>query len=233
MQIHYIPIPDFMVVDFSPSGRYLYTGSATYLYQFDLQSANIQSSIIEVGIHDHAYVPFNSSFNFQKLAPDGRIYIATGNGNYVAGAIHYPDSAGLSCQVELRYLNYFTQFGTSGINITVFPNYPNYNLGPLTGSGCDTLTGISYFENSLTVLSIFPNSASAYFTATYKLPQNKTGKLELFDIVGNLVYSASLSQWSSVHRVELNDAIADGIYICKISSGGWSDWAKVVVRNEK
>ena len=233
MQIHYIPIPDFMVVDFSPSGRYLYTGSATYLYQFDLQSANIQSSIIEVGIHDHAYVPFNSSFNFQKLAPDGRIYIATGNGNYVAGAIHYPDSAGLSCQVELRYLNYFTQFGTSGINITVFPNYPNYNLGPLIGSGCDTLTGISYFENSLTVLSIFPNSASAYFTATYKLPQNKTGKLELFDIVGNLVYSASLSQWSSVHRVELNDAIADGIYICKISSGGWSDWAKVVVRNEK
>ena len=101
------------------------------------------------------------------------------------------------------------------------------------GSGCDTLTGISHFEDSLTVLSTFPNPASDYFTATYKLPQNKTGKLELFDIVGNLVYSTSLSQWSSVNTVELNDAITDGIYICKISSGGWSDWAKVVVYGSK
>jgi len=218
---------------FSPTGRYLYTSSPSFMYQFDLQSTNILNSITEVGVHDHANVPFPSGFNFQKLAPDGRIYIQAGNGNYVAGAIHYPDSFGLTCQVELRYLNYFTQFGTSGINIGVFPNYPNYNLGPLIGSGCDTLTGISHFEDSLTVLNIYPNPTSNYFTATYKLPQNKSGKLELFDIVGNLVYTASLSQWSSVHRVEFNDAIADGIYICKISSGGWSDWAKVVVSNEK
>jgi hypothetical protein len=80
-------------------------------------------------------------------------------------------------------------------------------------------------------LSVYPNPAVNEFTITYKLPANKSGKLELFDIVGNLIYTASLSQWSSVHNVELKGSISSGIYTCKLSSNGWMDWAKVIVSN--
>ncbi|MBE7510767.1 MAG: T9SS type A sorting domain-containing protein [Bacteroidia bacterium] len=51
----------------------------------------------------------------------------------------------------------------------------------------------------------------------YLLPQNKAGKLEIFDINGRAVYSQNLPQWSTLQFISL-PKIANGIYAIKINS---------------
>ncbi len=69
-------------VAFSPNGRFLYVSSMRYLYQYDLQSANIDSSKIIVGVWDGFYSPqppFATLFFLAQLAPDNKIYINCSN----------------------------------------------------------------------------------------------------------------------------------------------------------
>ena len=73
-----------------------------------------------------------------KRTPTTRtIYISSYDGTYMLHVINQPDSFGLACDVQQHAV---TLPGPGG-NMAV-PTFPNYNLGPLVGSPCDTLTGI-------------------------------------------------------------------------------------------
>ncbi|MBL0070855.1 MAG: hypothetical protein IPP34_03060 [Bacteroidetes bacterium] len=50
--------------------------------------------------------------------------------------MNYPDSSGLACDMQLH--NIYTGHFFIGV-----PNHPNYYLGHLVGSPCDTLTNIN------------------------------------------------------------------------------------------
>jgi hypothetical protein len=65
----------------------------------------------------------------------------------------------------------------------------------------------------------------------YLLPQNKTGKLEIFDVNGRVVYSQNLPQWSTMQFISL-PKIANGIYNCVVTSGGERVSRKLVVMRE-
>jgi hypothetical protein len=136
---------------FSPSGRYLYVGdydTIARIYQFDLQAANIASTKYEV----YAFVNQINGGGAIKLAPDNKIYCTqwftdlpmfpypfpdtlynTVNTNL--SVIHQPDSPGVSC-LFTPFSFYLGGYRTyAGL-----PNNQDYNLGPLVGSGCDTLS---------------------------------------------------------------------------------------------
>lgn len=69
-------------------------------------------------------------------------------GNENLGVINLPDSPGLACNFQpwSFYLGgKRTYWG--------LPNNPDYELGPVTGSICDTLTGINYIEQKRTMQS--------------------------------------------------------------------------------
>jgi hypothetical protein len=61
-----------------------------------------------------------------------QIYLPCGNATKVIHRIRRPNNEGDECaferNIEIPTLNYVT-----------LPNFPNYRLGPLDGSGCDTL----------------------------------------------------------------------------------------------
>ena len=141
---------------FSPSGKYLYVSSEYYLYQFDMDASNIDSSRITVGIYDN-YQPhgFYAIFYLAQLAPDGKIYINTADATDVLHVINYPDSAGVSCNfcqhcIQLPAFNAFT-----------IPNFPNYFLGAEGGTICDSLpTGIGTVRKPVNDYSIFPNPST-------------------------------------------------------------------------
>ena len=76
---------------------------------------------------------FTSRFFLAQLAPDGKIYINANNGIHQLTVIHYPDKGGDACMVEQHGLALPT------LNAFSMPNFPNYRLGPLDGSPCDTL----------------------------------------------------------------------------------------------
>ena len=122
---------------FSSNGRFFYIASSVFILQLDLWASDIEASLDTVAIYDGFVDPSTSGlatrFFAMQNGPDGRIYINTTNATKYLHYIQYPNKKGDSCQVvqhgiELPFFNIFTS-----------PHFPNYRLGPLDGSPCDTL----------------------------------------------------------------------------------------------
>lgn len=120
-------------VAISRNSRFLYVSSYSNVWQYDLWAQDIASTRTLVAIYDGFVDLFEARFNLAQLAPDGKIYITANNGIRYLHVIHNPDLPYPYCNVEQHGIEtptYIT-FGT--------PNFPNYRLGPLDGSPCDTL----------------------------------------------------------------------------------------------
>ena len=121
-------------IAFSPSSEYLYVSSFRHIYQFHMGSEDVLATRQLVANMDNFL--FGSQlmpFYLAQNAPDGKIYIATQSTVPYLHVIHQPDRACPDCGIELHGIELPTRNGTS------MPNYPNYRLGPLDGSPCDTL----------------------------------------------------------------------------------------------
>ncbi|MCX6270641.1 MAG: hypothetical protein NTU44_05370 [Bacteroidetes bacterium] len=147
-------------VSVSPNSRYLYLSQEERIYQFDLEQPDIASTRQIVAQNDgfcDPVIPQNRAvFGMSLPGPDGRIYINAGQTSYMH-MIENPDSMGIACGVcqHCIQLDKPDNFG--------IPNYPNFRLGRLEGSTCDTLQtwfGIDDPQhNNPVTLSNFPNPA--------------------------------------------------------------------------
>ncbi|MFM9946948.1 MAG: PKD domain-containing protein [Saprospiraceae bacterium] len=119
----------------SPNSRFLYISSFVKVYQYDLWATDIEASKDTVAVWDGFFVPpiFATTFFLAQLAPDGKIYINANNGVPYLHVINNPDLPGDSCDV----CQHCVQLPT--YNAFSMPNFPNYRLGALEGSPCDTL----------------------------------------------------------------------------------------------
>ncbi|KGE85080.1 PKD domain-containing protein [Phaeodactylibacter xiamenensis] len=117
----------------SKNARYLYTSSTTTLYQYDLWAEDIEATRTLVADYDGHLDPLPTTFFQGQLAPDGKIYIASNNGVTSLHVIHNPDADCPDCRIEQHGIELPT------FNAFSIPNQPNYRLGPIDGSPCDTL----------------------------------------------------------------------------------------------
>ena len=117
----------------SPNSRYLYHNFELEVFQYDLNAPDVLASKVKIANWDGYQSPFPAAFYLMQLAPDGKIYSATPTGTDVLHVLHQPDEPGVSCQYEQHALHLPTY------NALSMPNFPNYRLGPLDGSSCDTL----------------------------------------------------------------------------------------------
>ena len=148
---------------------------------------------------------YSASALFPQLAPNGKIYICTGisTGRYYH-VINNPDEAGIACNVQQFGLQLTTWYDNT------MPNFPNFRLGALKGSPCDTL-GI---EAGVTVAtsaapqpatlrgSPFPNPADGSLTPgidpsdnyTYddNLPSGYTYTLS--DVLGRVLHTEGMAR---------------------------------------
>jgi len=120
-------------VAISPNSRYLYVSSYLRVFQYDLWADDIAATKDTVAIYDGFTSPFGTRFYLAQLAPDGKIYINCTSGVNVMHVINNPDLPGDSCDV----CQHCVQLPT--YNAFSMPNFPNYRLGALEGSPCDTL----------------------------------------------------------------------------------------------
>jgi len=208
---------------FSPNGRYLYACNNLYIHQFDTWASNISNSDTIIGVWDSTYSPLATTFYYMQLAPDNKIYITTYNGTNVLHIINDPDSLGIGC-------NFISQgLMLPSYNALVLPNVPNYGLGAWVGSGCDTLpltvNSPTQMESSIV---IFPNPVTDnYFSISYFSTQNKSALLEIYNPLGEIVYSEKVSAWSTIHQVDASN-LAAGLYILRITSAGMNSSIKFI-----
>ena len=126
------PTSSFSGISFSPNSRYLYYSEQKNLYQFDLQDHE-SFSFLDLIDTIESQTAWGSQYNLHQLGPDGRIYISNAYSNFVMHRINKPNEKGIAC---LPKSNSFALKTLGGYGI---PNMPNYRLGPLDGSTCDTL----------------------------------------------------------------------------------------------
>ncbi len=118
----------------SLDSRYLYAFFTEKVLQYDLKAADIFATETIVGQFD-GFVSglYGSYFLFAQPAPDGRIYDTGWSSSYHMHFVKFPQKQGFACE----FVNHGIQ---SPVNINKgLPNHPNYRLGPLDGSPCDTL----------------------------------------------------------------------------------------------
>ena len=211
-------------IAFSPNSERLYVSSIFELYQFDMMAANIAASRMLVAAWDTFYSPsppFATYLYKAQLAPNGKIYLSTGNSTLHLHIIDSPDSLGLACNVIQHGLEVPTYY------YNTLPNHPNYFLGAVVGSICDTVfTGLPPPIKNLS-LNIYPNPNSGTFQIRYK-PAPENLKLQVFNIIGEEVFFKLLPQWSQLQNIVIAN-ISKGIYFVKLSSSTSSISTKFLV----
>ena len=213
---------------FSPSGNYAYTCSSNYIFQINVSSLQVDT----VAMYDGFISPPTSwccatTFFGMYLAANGKIYVTSGSGVQHLHEINYPDSAGITCDVQQHSIN------LGYAQLRAVPNHPNYYLGCDTTLGCLCLIP-NAIEESVTHnfnVKIFPNPSDGNFSISYLLPQNHKGKLEIFDIEGRKVYNQNLSQWSTLQFLNLQ-ILSNGVYVVKLSSDNYSETKKLSIQKE-
>lgn len=216
-------------VEFSASGRFLYVSDLkeNKISQYDLYSANISAS--KVILYDDSLSYDSLYFGMLKRAPDNKIYlthwyIATGGSSFPYPAnfhnqytdnlsvINYPDSLGVSCGFSLCSFYLGGNRSYEGL-----PNNPNFEMGPDTGSFCDTL-GLGFNEqNLITELKIFPNPVNDNLIVEIgDALKNYDNKIIIYNLLG-----CPLKQIETGYRDKINlsiSAFSPGIYLLQLNN---------------
>jgi len=209
----------------SPNSRYAYvTLGGNEILQYDLNASNIVASEQVVATYDGFQAPagWNTNFWMHQIGPDGKIYINTTSTTMALHTIESPDSVGVACNVQQHSI-LLPKFNAT------LPNFPNYRLGALAGSPCDTLTGVHNAPTHDLKFRVYPNPNNGEFNIGYQLPQNTQALLEILDINGKLIWSRQLPAWSTMQNIILGDNIAPGFYFINIRSGNNSVTQKLII----
>ncbi|HRI34474.1 MAG TPA: T9SS type A sorting domain-containing protein [Saprospiraceae bacterium] len=225
-QIH-LEIPDSSLLlscMFSPNNRFLYVASYIHIFQYDLLANDIPNSVITVATYDYDSQPGLARwFTLMQLAPDNKIYISTYNSTAFLHIIDDPDSLGLNCKV--------IQSGVSllSYNNASIPNYPNYDLGPLQGSPCDTLfSSTAQHQTNAISFRISPNPSSDWINIVYETDYEIVATIS--DAFGRELKSFSLYPWFRNRIVHVDD-LPDGVYLLTLNSQSWKQTMKLIVAN--
>jgi PKD domain len=122
-------------IAFSPNSRFLYYSSTVRIYQQDLFSlpAIEIDTVVKLSYNPSLPTTWNlNGYNYMRLGPDGRIYVS----QYDAlGIIEKPNVKGVGCMFKPKAI----KINTSEQSYPRLPHFPEYRLGAIDGSVCDTL----------------------------------------------------------------------------------------------
>ncbi len=196
--------------EISPNNRFIYASSGKRVYQFDVNNLQNYKTVAEWDSFYSPSPPFATLFLTQELMQDNKIYINTGNSTQYLHVINYPDSLGLACDLQQHSLQLPTY------NSSSTPYFPNYSLGPVVGSICDSLSvGIKDNNVQSAELRLNPNPCHDNVWVNYLFPNNKDGWLEIYNSIGKLIIKRRM-YWSSTQLLLYTSELSSGIFFVKL-----------------
>ncbi|MBK7967240.1 MAG: T9SS type A sorting domain-containing protein [Bacteroidetes bacterium] len=232
------PLPGYVTGEFSANGRYLYVSSNilnSYIHQFDL--INLPTSFTRDTIWTTTF-PVNTAGDL-KRGPDDKIYLSSAyidsmnNWNFP-----YPDSAYNIYNMNLSVINE-PDSAFPACNFTPYsfylggkrtywglPNNPNYDMGVVAGSPCDTLTvGLSPSPGdpspsgeSGAIMQSWYNPAWNLIHVNASQLKGRAGIIRLLDVSGRTLFEKKMD---SIHggyytsEIYMN-AFSSGIYFVQL-----------------
>jgi hypothetical protein len=229
-----------MTANISPSGRFVYavsyynqppgpgpvSSNLGQIVQYDLQATDpANDTVVVYGFRD-----IDSYIDQLEYGPDGRMWF-TGRGDtnlyhnllYPQDSfmhfIEFPDVKGTACNVKFNQVYMNGRRALAGL-----PNMPNYNLGPIDGSVCDTL-GLDVSRNTLepsplSLPSIYPNPSGGQ-GAVLIIPQPQlTNGIIIYDATGKLIWEIQ----SDSDTINLPSHLPLGLYRVVVNGGVGVSW---------
>jgi len=210
--------------EFSPDGNNLYIGDSPnidqcgFILQVCLDCPGLISentdTIYNCIYEEHAICQL-------QLGPDDRIYLTTAftnsNANDITeintfiSVINNPNLEGVACAVDTLSIPLVDSRCTFAL-----PNMPNYTLGPLEGSECDTLLSVlSHIVAS--GIRVYPNPASDHITVSGDAAySNENLALYLYNLVGEEIFSIRQLQFNKALKLP---QLASGLYSIVLMQG--------------
>lgn len=223
----------------SPDGSKIYASGWKRLIQY-LIDTNTNQLLSQDTIWNNPYFP---SYNFcdnnncvvplqHQLAPNGKIYIANGTAiidqpsnndtiqTYLS-VINNPNAQGSACNFQTYSVSLLGRKSWACL-----PNNPNYNLGPLSGSPCDTLTSSTENKPEKSIIRVYPNPAMEVLNIEV-LNNLKLNSLTLLTLSGTELMS--LTPTRSLTQLNLRN-IPPGFYLLRIVHADGTMQARKVVK---
>ncbi len=203
-------------VFFSPNSRYMYSILRTKIVQYNLHAPSILDSETKVAEYDGFVdeVGFNTMFYMGKLAPDGKVYIAVlgGNSRWLHRMEH-PNEPGVACQVTQHALQ------LPCYNRFMVPNTPEYRLGPVDGSACDSL-GLNSTKYVATKPFgiVQPNPTTGNLFVRYAQPVPAQGMLRLYNMTQRTVLQQRVPTGAETTQLDLS-GLPNGVYFLHFVDG--------------
>jgi hypothetical protein len=230
------PVATFGHLDaeFSPNGNYVYVVTwdsiswnqkQNRLYQFDVNNPDVNNNYFIV---DSGYNPYIADFMYLARGPDDKIYInvlcgtnCPKDSNYISVIVN-PDLPGVSCNILLNGL-FMGGMKVPGVGL---PHHPDYTIGPIDGSPCDTLgldeyPPIVYSANGLQsepVFVIYPNPAKDYLMISGKELES-VQKVRLYSVQGRQLLSSEPEWLSGSQQILRLQGLNPGIYFLELDYG--------------
>ena len=238
----------FWSSEFSPDETKLYLTTIPYgnndsiscLIQFDLEAPDIEASMDTLQTFPQPFV-----CGFVKLAPDSQIYLTHMTAAYDCdffflycdttyypeimnlSVIHQPNELGALC--DFRPYSFYLGGHRSYHGL---PNNPNYELGPLAGSVCDSLiTNVSKVPVlEPAQLKLFFHTGWRQLFVNGQQLKGKQGSLSLYSVTGQLLRREEISIQPPYYTRQWDlSGTAAGVYIVVLETETERVSARVVV----
>jgi len=200
---------------FSPNENVIYVSqndTTSYLFQYDLTASNIPASKDTLStIHSPRLAA-----GVLRLAPNDKIYWSCVWNNGITYNYPYSDTMYHTENMNLSVINSPDVVG-SGCDFSLYsfylggkrtywglPNNPDYTLGEVSGSICDSLTN-SVSENIYFEFEMYPNPTTDKFYI--KLNEEVQADFKMFDYLGRNVLSGKISRNQELDLVNFKPGI--------------------------
>lgn len=193
-------------IAFSPNQHYLYISGKFTIQQYEINNPDSSTAWYLVAKMDTSRAAFQG-YNNIYTGSNGKMYV--GNWDGLGGEmsiITNPNGKGANCGWCRKCMRFPLYYGAS-----TPPCMPNYRVGALKGSDCDTIGKIYSGE-----IAVFPNPANDQIIVSLPLSLNSEFQYQILDMVGNKVSEAK-STLDSKSQFTINiRGIAAGMYVIRV-----------------
>lgn len=195
---------------FSPNSRYLYATTNNDLYQFDTHAPSMDSGKKLVGTFDGFSDPVSNYFFRHCPGPDGKIYLTSWGGTRFLHVINSPDLGDTLCdfgQHQLRLVSYHS---------ATLPEFPNYRLGAMNGSSCDSLyTALPSARPEDFYLHVMSEGKNT-IRINYAVEKSNQIMLVIYDLGGRRILQKQVIGGRQEIQVETGD-LSEGLYFAVLT----------------